>query len=296
MKAAAWAIEGLRALSRRGRSSSCVAALISAILKGFAPRGERVLANLRLVYPERNGAWRKDLRQRLYGHLAWMVTELLTLQRDHAQALEWVAEVRGWKHIDGPLTEGKGVLFLSGHYGNWELLAAWYAQYLKQRGLDVFYMISQETKDQDISHLIARYRHNAGIKLLPRKTTSTLQMVRLLKAGAHIALTPDISWGEGVVLPFMGHLCTNTTGPAVLGLAASVPIVPVALYREGPFRHVVEFFPPLPIPEGRRQEKIERLTRQVIGALERIIAPQPELWFWLHNRWKQGASHSPSGA
>lgn len=249
------------------------------------------MANLRLVYPESSEAWGRGLRRRLYEHLAWMVTELLVLQRDPSQALKWVTEARGWIHIDEALAGGKGVLFLSGHYGNWELLAAWYAQYLKRRGTGGLYMISQETKDQDISRLIIRYRQNSGIKLLPRKTTSTLKMVRLLKEGAHIALTPDISWGEGIVLPFMGHPCTNTMGPAVLGLLASVPIVPVALYREGPFRHTVEFFPPLPAPEeGDRRRKIERLTLQVNAALERMLAPQPELWFWLHNRWKIGVS------
>jgi KDO2-lipid IV(A) lauroyltransferase len=49
----------------------------------------------------------------------------------------------------------------------------------------------------------------------------------------------------------------------------------------------VEFFPPLPAPEEKnRRLKTELLTREVSGALEKIIAPQPELWFWLHNRWK----------
>jgi KDO2-lipid IV(A) lauroyltransferase len=102
-----------------------------------------------------------------------------------------------------------------------------------------------------------------------------------------VAALADISWLGGISLPFMGRLCTNTTGPAVLGTLASVPIVPVAIYRKAPFRHVVEFFPPLPIPEEKnRRLKTEILTRRVNEALEKMIAPRPELWFWLHNRWK----------
>jgi KDO2-lipid IV(A) lauroyltransferase len=286
LKPAAWAIEGLGALAKGGWRGSCVAFLLCALLKSIAPRGNRILSNLSLVYPESTPAWRKDLRRRLYEHLAWMVTEILVLQRNPLQVFDWIEEVSNDHYIEKPLTEGKGVLFLSGHYGNWELLAAWYANYLSQRGFHDFYIVSQSTRDKDIARLIARYRQNAGIKLLP-KTTSTLEMVKLLKSGAHIAALADISWIGGVVLPFMGHPCTHTPGPAVLGTLASVPIVPVALYRKGPFRHRVEFSPPLPVPEEKnRRLKAELLTGEVSRALEKIIAPQPELWFWLHNRWK----------
>jgi KDO2-lipid IV(A) lauroyltransferase len=260
--------------------------LLCAILKTFAPRGKRILSNLALVYPESGDAWRKDLRRRLYEHLGWMVAEILALQRDPAQALDWVEETRGAHHIEEVLAAGKGLLFLSGHYGNWELLAAWYAQYMKKLGASGFYIVSRKMKDKDISRLTDQYRLNAGIKLLSRRT-STLEIVKLLKSGKHIAALADIAWPEGVVLPFMGHPCTHTAGPAVLGTLASVPIVPVAIYRRGPFRHAVEFFPPLAVPEEKnRRLKIEALTREVGAALERMIAPQPELWFWLHNRWK----------
>jgi KDO2-lipid IV(A) lauroyltransferase len=287
VKAAVWALEGLRGLARPGWRASCVASLFSAVLKICAPRGKRVLSNLALIYPESGNAWRKDLRRRLYEHLAWTATEILALQRDPAQALGWVEKVYGEDTVEEVLAEKKGLLFLSGHYGNWELLAAWYAQYAKRRGMDDFYIVSQDMRDKDISALVTRYRRNAGIKLLP-KNTPTLEIVKLLKSGKHIAILADISWLGGIVLPFMGYPCTHTTGPAVLGTLASVPIVPVAIYRREPFRHTVEFFPPLAVPrESNRRLRMETLTRDVIAALEKIIAPQPELWFWLHNRWKQ---------
>ena len=114
-----------------------------------------------------------------------------------------------------------------------------------------------------------------------------MEFVRLLREGAHIALLADISWLGGVRLPFMGHECTNTTGPAVLSILASVPIVPVGIYRLAPFRHRICFFPPLPLPEERnRLRRAELLTLEVNRALEKVIAPRPELWFWMHNRWK----------
>jgi KDO2-lipid IV(A) lauroyltransferase len=260
--------------------------LLRAILKVFAPRGKRVLSNLALVYPESTEEWRANLRRRLYEHLGWMVTEILALQRDPAQALDWVEEVRGLRCMEEAKERGKGVLFLTGHYGNWELLAAWYAQFMKRRGFHDFCIVAQNMRDPDLSRLLARYRENAGINLLARNA-SLQELARLLKEGKHIAILVDISWPGGPVLPFMGHPCTHTLGPAILGMLSSAPIVPVALYRRGPFRHAAEFFPALPVPEGRdRRLRAELLTREIDAALEKIVAPQPELWFWLHNRWK----------
>lgn len=181
---------------------------------------------------------------------------------------------------------GRGALFVSAHLGNWELLAAWYAQFRRAAERPSPYVVSQEIHDREISDLVREYRERSGIGLLP-KGISTLEFVRLLKEGAHIALLADISWLGGVRLPFMGHDCTNTTGPAVLSLLASVPIVPVGIYRTAPFRHTIRFFPPLPVPEERdRRRRAELLTLEVNRALEKMIAPRPELWFWMHNRWK----------
>jgi len=287
MKAVAWSLEGLRLFAKRGWRASYVASLLRRGLKIFAPRGKRILSNLALVYPESTSMWRAQVRRRLYDHLGWMAAELLTLQRDPAQALDWIEEAHNSRHVDELLAKGKGVIFLSAHYGNWELLAAWYAQRLKKKGFHNFYIISQNVRDKDLDRLVARYRRNTGVNLLP-KQTSTLEMVKLLKAGAHIAVLADISWLGGLVLPFMGHPCTNSIGPAVLGTLSSVPIIPAAIYRKAPFRHEVVFFQPLQTPEEtNRRVKIELITRQINSALEKMIAPMPELWFWLHNRWKK---------
>ena len=287
MKAAAWPLEGLRLFAKRGWRASCVASLLRGILKLFSPRGKMILSNLALVYPESSPEWRVQTRRRLYDHLGWTVAELMTLQRDPAQAMDWVEEVQNQHYVEECLAKGKGLVFLSGHYGNWELLAAWYALFLKQRGFHDFYIVSQNVRDKDIDRIITRYRRNVGIKLMP-KQTSTLEMVKILKGGAHIAAQADIAWRGGLVLPFMGRPCTNTIGPAVLGVLASVPIIPVAIYRKAPFRHKVGAFTPLQVPEeADRRVKIELLTRAANAALEKIIEPQPELWFWLHNRWKK---------
>ena len=287
MKAAAWALEGLRFFAGRGWRASCTSSLLRGILKLFAPRGKTVLSNLALVYPESTEKWRVQMRRRVYDSLGWTVTETLALQRDPAQALDWIDEVDDPRHVEEFLAKGKGVLLLSGHYGNWELLAAWYAQYFGKKGLRNFQVVAQKIKDEDVDRVVTRCRRNAGVNILP-KHTPTLDIVKLLKGGAHVGVMPDVSWVGGLVLPFMGQPCANTIGPAVLSMLGSVPVVPVTIYRAAPFRHKVVILPPLQAPEGTdRRVKIELLTREINSTLEKMIAPRPEQWFWLHNRWKK---------
>ena len=287
MKVAAWSLDGLRLFAKRGWRASCVASLLKGILKLFAPRGKLVLSNLALIYPESTKAWRAQMRRRVYDSLGWTVAEIMALQRDPSQALDWVEEVHNAQHVDELVDKEKGAILLSGHYGNWELLGAWYAQHFRKKGLRDFYVVAQNVKDKDVDRLVARCRSNAGINFLS-KQTSTLEIVKLLKGGAHVGILPDVSWAGGLTLPFMGRPCTNSIGPAVLGLLASVSMIPVTIYRKAPFHHKVVFFPPLQMPEkADRRAKIELITRKINSVFENIITARPELWFWLHNRWKK---------
>ena len=287
MSAAACAVRAFQSFTDVGWRGRMVQRFLYGLLKLAQPRRERIDANLRLVWPDRDAAWRRAFRDRVYQNLAWTVTEVLALQRDPAQASSWISGVEGRSFLD-EVTDGRqGAIFLAGHFGNWELLGAWCAQVLRAKGRPL-YAVFQELHDRDLSGVLREFREKVGISVLP-KAMSVLEMVHRLRSGDHIAILADVSWLEGALtLPFMGHECTNSPGPAILAMLASVPILPLSIYRQGPFEHSVRFFPPLSIPgQGSRSERIEGGTLAINRALEAIIAPQPELWFWLHDRWKR---------
>ena len=286
-------IRVFQAIARPGWRGRAVASFFYGLLRLVGPRGRRIDSNLRLVYPEKDGEWRRAFRRRVYDGLAWTLTETLALQRDPGQAMDWVSPAEGEEVLDGLFNDGGGALILTGHIGNWELLGSWYAQTLRARLDRPLYVVYQEIHDADIAALVREYRERSGMSVLP-KETSTLEIARLLREGAHIAILADVSWVGGVLLPFMGRPCTNSMGPSVLAMLASVPIIPLAIYREAPFRHRVRILPPLHLSrEGDRHARLERMTLEINHALERLIDIQPELWFWLHNRWKiRGAPSS----
>ncbi|MCR4819389.1 MAG: lysophospholipid acyltransferase family protein [Fretibacterium sp.] len=275
----------LQAIAHPDWRGQAVASSLSGLLKIIRPRAKRIDSNLRLIHPDWDEARRRDIRRGVYENLAWTVTELLALQRDELQAFDWITEVQGGEIFDSLLSSPRGAVILTGHFGNWELLGSWFAQKAKRQGRQL-YVVYQEIHDLNISHLVTEYRERGGMKTL-LKETSTLEMVRMLKGGALIAILTDVSWGGGAVLPFMGQLCTNSLGPAVLAMLSGVPLVPLALYRQAPFCHTVRFLPPFFISrDGSREERLKQTVLNINHALETLIEPRPELWFWLHNRWK----------
>ena len=283
--AAVRVIRCFEAMAREGWRGGAVAGFLRGLLKLIRPRAKRIDSNLRLVHPDWDEARRLEIRRGVYNNIAWTITELLALQRDPGRALEWVTNVEGAEYFESTLNEKTGAILLTGHFGNWELLGSWYAQTLRKRGR-LPYIIYQEIHDRNISNLINEYRERSGMIAL-LKETSTLEMVRLLRDGACIGILSDVAWWSGIKLPFMGQICRNSAGPAAMAMLSGVPILPAAIYRDAPFRHKVRFLPPFFAPEdGRRDERIERTTLKINEALEELIAPRPELWFWLHNRWK----------
>ncbi|MBR1671510.1 MAG: lysophospholipid acyltransferase family protein [Fretibacterium sp.] len=278
-------IRGLQAVTHPDWRGWAVASFLSGLLKIIRPRAKRIDANLRLVHPDWDEGRRRTLRREVYENLAWTVTEVLALQRNPEQALEWVTEVEGREVMESLFRDKRGAILMSGHFGNWELIGSWYGQTAEKHGR-AFRIVYQEIHDRNIALLVNEYRERAGMPMMV-KETSTLEMARMLREGDHIAILTDVSWSGGLRLPFMGQLCTNSAGPAVLSMLGNAPIVPAALYRQAPFHHTVRFLPPISVPrEGKRDERLKQAVLNINHALETLIAPRPELWFWLHNRWK----------
>ena len=284
--AAVRALRLFEKISGTGLRGKLTAKFFSGLLKLIHPRAKVIDENLKLAYPHSPEQWRKDIRSQVYENIAWTVTELLALQRDPAQAFKWVHKVRNMEIADELLADKHGVIFLSGHFGNWELLAGWYAQYALNHGHKL-YIVTQEIHDQDISRYIERIRHNVKIELIP-KTTSLHKFTHMLKNGAHIALLNDIAGSCEVMVPFMGHAATNMPGPAVMSMLSGAPIVPVFIYRDAPFEHEVEFLEPVKMPDKSlsHDERMRSIILECNNVYESVIRRRPDLWFWLHKRWR----------
>jgi len=239
-----------------------------------------VVDNLtRALGAERGPAELAEIGRRCFQHLGMTVVESCTfLFRSPAVLLSRV-ELRGTEHLAAAMAAGRGLLFLTAHYGNWELLAASHA--LERWPLSV---MVRPLDSPLLDPLIERLRLRCGAEIISKRdglrgVLDALRRERMVG----ILLDQNTTHREGVFAPFFGFPASTSRGLAVIALRTGAPVVPVFIRRQPGGRHVVEAGPPIPPPEDGDPVAF---TGAFNRAIERAIRQAPEQWFWLHRRWK----------
>jgi KDO2-lipid IV(A) lauroyltransferase len=191
--------------------------------------------------------------------------------------------VEGIDEIRRPLEEGSGVLILSGHFGNWELLALTLSAY--ELPLDaVAHTQSNPLFDRDVGERRGRF----GMQVIPR-SEGTWKVLRALQKGRAVLLLADQRVINGdVIVEFFGVPTPTARGPAVFAIRTGVPVV-VATIRALPgemARYRMSFVPLDVVKSDDPEMDVRRLTRGYLATIEDAIRSAPEQYFWLHHRWK----------
>ena len=247
-----------------------------------------VLGNLRLVFGE--VLCERDIRrlaQACCAHFARFLLEFLRLP------LMSVERRKAWvrvENIEAPIRageKGKGILLLTGHFGNWEVATvAGLAQFSQYRHL--FHFVRRPLKPLWLNNLITRRFQRSGFGTL-HKHGSLDAILELLAGGAILGYVFDQHAGgnDGIAVDFLGHPASTFKSLAVLALNTGAPVVPACCWREPDGAHVLRFEEALPLIECEDiDEAIRRNTQSYNAALERMLLRHPEQWIWMHRRWK----------
>jgi len=267
---------------RPGWRSCTVRNVLGGLLSTFRPRSGVALRNLRAAYPESDEVWRRQILSKLYEHIAWSTAEYFSLQRDPKEVLQWFSPGRGVELLDDYAARKKGLIVLTAHLGNWELLAGW----LAGRGYPI-HSIVRRHDDPALEEMTEAHRRRVGLVTIS-KNEHMKKVVDLLRNGAFVGILADqkASPPEGITAPFFGIPSLTYVGAAALGILAGVPVVPVASWRKEPFRHEVVAGAPLCVPQGMaRREVISKMTEEANLRIEEFVRQHPEQWLWLHRRW-----------
>ncbi len=192
------------------------------------------------------------------------------------------AEIRGLDHVRKALAKGKGVLALTAHMGNWELLPS--VAPMAGFKADIIYR-PMDFLPLDAFFLRLRTRFGAG--LIPN-THAMRKILRQLKKGNLVALLMDqnVDWYEGVFVEFFNHRACTNKGFALMALKTRAPVVPTFMVRDGN-RYIIEFCAEIELVQtGDRTHDIEANTLRYNQAIEAMIRCYPDQWFWVHQRWK----------
>ena len=259
------------------------------LMQRFLPlRGTVVMENLRRVYGDTvDAAELQRLAAAHYGHLLRLLGEFVRFRWLSAAQKKAMVSVQG---IDNFLTardQGKGILILTGHFGNWEVsTTAGLALFPEMRGK--FHFVRRPIKPAWLDRLVTRRFEKAGFGVFSKRD-SLDAMLACLAQGDAVVLPFDQHAGppDGIAVDFLGHPAWTFKSLAIIALSTGAPVLPASSWREPDGRHVLRFEAPLsPIEHERTTEAIRLNTRAYNQALERLVVRHPEQWYWVHRRWK----------
>lgn len=252
---------------------------------------KRALDSLRRAFPERSDEERAELARASFRHLGRCALEMACIRQLDAEVdrwVEWPAPDR--RTLDAALARRQGVVFVSGHLGNWELLArrVALAGYPCQT-------IAKETTDPRLTALIERFRQGSGLRSIWRGNPGAArQMLRALKAGEILGLLIDQDTRvQSVFVPFFGHLASTPRVAADLALRAGAALVVGFCQRQEDGRYRVSMKEVEVQPTADREADAVALTAKLTQEIELAIRRSPAQWVWMHRRWKTQPKEVP---
>lgn len=269
----------LRALPRRG--ALWLGSRLGDLARALGIRRQVARSNLALAFPERSARERERILAAHYRDLGMVLCEMARGRASsHAPAGEVVADTRGLEHLEAARRAGRGAILLTGHYGDFGLLGAWLG---RTNPVDVF---SQALSNPAVDALVTRICEEGDLRRVPLGH-GLRQLVEGLRENRWALILSDQDAGRrGIFVPFMGRPCSTSPMPARLSLRTGAPIIMGFVTRRPDHRHEIELLPPLTIERPDAPDAVARLTALHTALLERRVREHPEMWFWLHRRWK----------
>ena len=251
-------------------------------------RRDVVEGHLRRAFPDRDAAWVRETAEAAYTHLGRETMQTLRMSKmrpEHVRDI--VRHEIGRERFYEAIDEGRGVVLVAGHFGNWELGAASVAA--NGRAIDVVY---QRQRNPLFNDAIVKARERLGLRLIDRRVAAR-EALKSLRAGRVVAFVADQNAGRsGVFVPFFGRLASTHRGPALLAVRSGAPIFFGAAVRRGD--HYLGMTEEITVPRlGDTDQVVHRITAAFTAVLERLVREYPGQYFWHHRRWKTPPPEEP---
>lgn len=254
---------------------------------------KKTLASVATAFPEMDAAAVRRVAKGVFSHLGRGGAEFLRFRfLSLEQVTGWVAEVEGQEHIFGPFQRGQGVVAVTGHYGNWELLAAWTALHGRVA------VVGRQLYDPRVDEALTRRRQAKGLTLFQRNT-AVRPILRWLKDGGILGVLADQDTGvDSMYVDFFGREAKTPSGPAVLAAATGSALVTAYCRRRPDGAYKLVYQPAIPVPprrEGGSPMDLWPVVQEYARRMEAAIREAPEQWAFNHSRWRSPIQQASNG-
>jgi len=218
-----------------------------------------------------------------FSHMGQLITDSAYFARLLRMPTDRIAVYEGVEHLRDAAADGRGMLVFSGHFGHWELIAL-----LQHRLGYPMAMVASSLSNPLFNRLLVDLREQCGNRVIPKRNAAR-PVLRTLRDGQAVAILIDqnVRGEGGIFVDFFGRSASTTPALATLSLKSGAPIVPVFSYPLPDGRLLIRYRKPIrPARNGTLPDDIHALTSRCTKMLEEEIRARPELWLWMHNRWR----------
>lgn len=256
-------------------------------------RGRRMAqTNLRHVFGDSADA--RGLARQVYRDIGRNVVDLARLETLSGEGLRAIVTPDGWNELESALARGRGVVGITGHIGNWELMAS----YLGERGVPLT-VLATRLFNPSLDRRLEELRRRHGVTTLYRSEPGCLRRtLRVLDRGEMLGIVMDLrTRTHGIDSRFLGHPIRTVAGPARLAARTGAALVPMACWRTPDDRFRLQIDRRIPLSQSERADREQNwkeTTDRCMQSIERYILSAPTQWVWMHDRWDLGVSAASS--
>jgi Kdo2-lipid IVA lauroyltransferase/acyltransferase len=279
--AAPWAL--LRGLPlepavRAGAAIGAVALALDLYNRSIARR------NLELAFAELTAERRSSILRETYRNYGRMAAEWVHFPQFGPNNIERYVTYVGREHWDDAIerSRGRGILVLTGHFGNFELLSVAHSIYGNRIAI-----VQRPNRNPVLDYVVAARRRRFGNLTVPRKGAAR-EVMRLLRENWMVAIPLDLDTRHGAFVDFFGTPAATNPALARIALATEAPVLPAFMVRQGRTpRHQITILPVIEVrTSGDRNESIHQSTQEFTAVIESMVRRYPDHWNWIHRRWK----------
>ena len=260
---------------------------------GYRPIGVRrvvVERQVRAAFPELGEAEVQRIARESYESLGRTTIETAVLPAfSREQVIAMFSRVDGWDIVQRAMRQGRGILFVTGHLGNWELAGS----YLAARGIPIE-AVARRMQNPLFDRYLTETRRRIGMSVI-HDADAVKRVPRAMRENHAVAFLVD----QGAVglastwVPFFGRYAKTPRGPAVFALRLGAPVIFGAALRQPDGRYALGFEEVKVQPTGDREADVDRIVADYTATLERWVRRAPGQYFWHHRRWKHQRPGTP---
>ncbi len=241
----------------------------------------RALTHLSLAFGDKGTPWIRRTARRCFMHLGKSMLEVMLIT---PRRLSRVAVIEGLENLERAVGMGKGVIYCTGHIGNWELSGGVLASKFPLS------VVAAPLEPEPLNDLVLNLRARIGIKIILRgRPGASRELIRVFKENRILGLLIDQDTDvEGTFVDFMGRPAWTPTAAASMALKFGAPVIFGYARRDGDNRHTVTVEGPIElIRTGDEEKDIIANTALFTKKIEERIMLAPEQWVWMHRRWRR---------